>query len=79
MLQQKSAEFPTPLHLFQISAPGKCKVLNEAVKIANGDILAFLDDDVIVDADWLDATEELRRGFVEHPELDPAIVGLDRG
>ncbi|MBM2811217.1 MAG: Phthalate 4,5-dioxygenase [Chloroflexi bacterium] len=31
------------------------------------------------DADWLKSTEELRRGFVEHPELDPAIVGLDRG
>ena len=27
------------------------------------------------DADWLAATRELRRGFVEHPELDPAING----
>ena len=27
------------------------------------------------DADWLAATEGLRRAFVEHPELDPSIVG----
>jgi phthalate 4,5-dioxygenase oxygenase subunit len=27
------------------------------------------------DADWLAATESLRRGFVRHPELDPAITG----
>jgi hypothetical protein len=27
------------------------------------------------DADWLEATTELRKAFVEHPELDPAIAG----
>lgn len=27
------------------------------------------------DADWIEATEALRRAFVEHPELDLAIVG----
>ena len=26
-------------------------------------------------ADWLEATEDLRQAFVEHPELDPAISG----
>ncbi len=26
-------------------------------------------------ADWLQATEDLRKAFVEHPELDPAISG----
>jgi phenylpropionate dioxygenase-like ring-hydroxylating dioxygenase large terminal subunit len=32
---------------------------------------------VILDegADWVAETTELRRGYVEHPELDPAIVG----
>ena len=25
------------------------------------------------DADWLEATEHLRQGFVKHPELDPTI------
>ncbi len=27
------------------------------------------------DAEWLESTEELRRGFVKHPELDPTITG----
>jgi hypothetical protein len=27
------------------------------------------------DSDWLAATEELRKAFVDHPELDPSIVG----
>ena len=27
------------------------------------------------DADWLEATREVRRAFVDHPELDPSIVG----
>ncbi len=32
---------------------------------------------VILDegADWVEATTELRRAYVDHPELDPAIVG----
>jgi GT2 family glycosyltransferase len=58
MLQQASIDFPVPMRLFQIPAPGKCKVLNQAIKIANGEILAFLDDDVIVQADWLEALDK---------------------
>jgi nitrite reductase/ring-hydroxylating ferredoxin subunit len=27
------------------------------------------------DANWMAATEDLRRAFVDHPELDPSIVG----
>jgi hypothetical protein len=32
---------------------------------------------VILDegADWVEATRELRKAYVEHPELDPAVVG----
>jgi hypothetical protein len=26
-------------------------------------------------ADWVESTRELRRAFVEHPELDPSIKG----
>ena len=26
-------------------------------------------------ADWVEATRELRRAFVEHPELDPTLNG----
>jgi hypothetical protein len=27
------------------------------------------------EANWVEATRELRKAFVEHPELDPSIVG----
>ncbi|MGE5134900.1 MAG: Rieske 2Fe-2S domain-containing protein [Gemmatimonadota bacterium] len=27
------------------------------------------------DADWIEATKDLRRAYVDHPELDPAVVG----
>jgi phthalate 4,5-dioxygenase oxygenase subunit len=27
------------------------------------------------DADWIDATRELRHAYVAHPELDLAVVG----
>jgi len=26
-------------------------------------------------ADWIQATQELRKAFVEHPELDRAVAG----
>jgi GT2 family glycosyltransferase len=61
MLQQVRGDFPVPIRVFQISAPGKANVLNQVIKIANGDILAFLDDDVTVAADWLDAIDKFFR------------------
>jgi hypothetical protein len=27
------------------------------------------------DADWVEATQDLRQAYVDHPELDPAVVG----
>ena len=41
----------------------------EAYRVRSGS--AFLPDGV----DWLEATEELRKAFVEHPEIDLAITG----
>jgi phenylpropionate dioxygenase-like ring-hydroxylating dioxygenase large terminal subunit len=29
------------------------------------------------EADWIEATRELRQAFVDHPELDPAVVGAN--
>ena len=54
-LQSTGLSLPVPLRTFQISTPGKSRILNEAVRIAKGDLLFFLDDDVIVDRGWLDA------------------------
>jgi hypothetical protein len=41
----------------------------EAYRVRSGGV--FLPPD----ADWVDATRELRQAFVEHPELDPALNG----
>jgi glucosyl-dolichyl phosphate glucuronosyltransferase len=46
--------------------PGKCRVQNLAIKRASGDMLVFLDDDLIVAADYLDQVE---RFFTYHPEF----------
>ena len=89
VLRLISTDYPVPLRLFQIAAPGKCKVLNEAIRMAQGDVLAFLDDDVMVDAGWLSALANFfdqpsclaAQGTVRIPpeELkDPEIVRLER-
>ena len=31
------------------------------------------------DADWIEATRERRTAFMEHPDLDPSIVGIVSG
>jgi hypothetical protein len=41
----------------------------EAYRVRSGGV--FLPPD----ADWVEATRELRQAFVEHPELDPALNG----
>jgi GT2 family glycosyltransferase len=47
-------------------SPGKCRVQNLAIKRATGDILIFLDDDLIVAKDYVDQVE---RFFTYHPEF----------
>jgi len=46
--------------------PGKCRVQNLAIKRATGDVLIFLDDDLIVAKDYIDQVE---RFFTYHPEF----------
>jgi hypothetical protein len=41
----------------------------EAYRVRSGGV--FLPEG----ADWVEATRELRRAFVEHPELDPTLNG----
>jgi GT2 family glycosyltransferase len=56
-LHEVKKNFPVPLQLLQEPIPGKSRMLNRAVTLAKGDILAFLDDDVVVDHSWLKALE----------------------
>ncbi len=46
--------------------PGKCRVQNVAIAQASGDVLIFLDDDLVVAKDYL---EQVERFFVYHPEF----------
>ncbi len=46
--------------------PGKCRVQNAAIQRARGEVLVFLDDDLVLPPDYLDQVE---RFFTEHPEF----------
>jgi hypothetical protein len=50
--------FPVPLTLLTIQRSGKSAVMNETSRVAHGNVLAFLDDDVIVQANWLCAVQQ---------------------
>lgn len=46
---------------------GKSKALNNAFKLAHGDILVFTDDDCIASTNWLESVESY---YKNHPEID---------
>lgn len=66
--------FATELRVLGVATPGKSAALNGAVKSAAGDLIAFLDDDVIVDKTWLTAVS----GFFRCGEYQAAqgLIGL---
>jgi len=53
----RKTSFPTELILLNVSSPGKSAVLNQAIRRSTGEVLAFLDDDVVVDSSWLEEIE----------------------
>jgi GT2 family glycosyltransferase len=57
VLQEITSDFPVPITVIKVYKPGKSADINEAVRLANGQILAFLDDDVTTDRGWLEAVE----------------------
>jgi GT2 family glycosyltransferase len=57
VLQSMARKFPLPLVLLKVRKRGKSVVMNEASRMARGDVLVFLDDDVVVQANWLSAVE----------------------
>jgi GT2 family glycosyltransferase len=50
--------FPLPLTLLKVQQRGKSAVMNEASRAAHGNVLAFLDDDVVVQPNWLCAVQQ---------------------
>ena len=78
---------PAAVRTVKVSRPGKSAALNEALKLATGDVVAFLDDDVVVDKNWLAAIENFFRngkyqvgqGIIRLPapeKDDPEILKL---
>lgn len=63
-------------HIYD-SRPGKCRVQNVAIKRASGDILVFLDDDLIVAADYLDQVERFFTYRLEFAAMKGRIVPLE--
>lgn len=48
----------------RVRLKGAARARNEAIGLAGGDIIAFIDDDCTVDADWL---EQIARAFGRYP------------
>lgn len=53
--------FRTTVRVVKVTRSGKSAALNDAMKAATGDVIAFLDDDVVVDKSWLAAIENFFR------------------
>lgn len=60
-ITSKARCFRAAIRAVKVTRPGKSAALNDAAKAATGDVLAFLDDDVIVDKTWLTAVESFFR------------------
>jgi GT2 family glycosyltransferase len=63
--------------LLRTTSPGKSRALNEAIAVAKGDVLAFLDDDVVVDPAWLVALET-HFGKFSHLATQGAVLSPPR-
>lgn len=58
--------FPTTMRVLKVPRSGKSAAVNDAVHAATGNVLAFLDDDVVVDKTWLTSVEEFFQGGKYH-------------
>jgi glycosyltransferase involved in cell wall biosynthesis len=56
--ERLAASLPGQIKIIKVTRPGKSATLNEALRLASGDYVAFLDDDVVVDPDWLSSLED---------------------
>jgi len=48
-----NSKFPARFRYLFEAKPGKSNALNSAIRVSNCDVVAFMDDDVIVDSAWL--------------------------
>jgi glycosyltransferase involved in cell wall biosynthesis len=68
VVNEAAASFPVPLRYLFEGRQGKAVALNTAIEQASGEILAFTDDDALLERDWLDvagaALAETGGGYV---------------
>lgn len=57
LVTSMTKDFPVPLRVVKIARPGKSAAVNDAVKAVSSDLVAFLDDDVVIEKGWLLAVE----------------------
>jgi len=53
--------------------PGKCRAQNRTIPLTNGEIIAFLDDDVEVRPEWLESVEAFFKNY-PHDAMQGAIL-----
>ena len=53
VIEQMAPSYPVPLRYIHEEKPGKANALNHAMMEASGEVLAFTDDDVAIQASWL--------------------------
>ncbi len=86
-VNSKAGCFRVPVRTLKVTRPGKSAAINDALKLATGDVVAFLDDDVVVDKNWLAAVDSFFRsgkypvgqGIIRLPSPekdDPEILQL---
>lgn len=73
-VQSIIGNFPTRVQTLKVTRPGKSAAINDALALAHGNYVAFLDDDVIVDRNWLTSLH----GFFqkEHYQAGQGRIGL---
>lgn len=53
LIRAIARDFPSEIQILEVTRRGKSAAMNDALTLAHGDYIAFLDDDVIVDREWL--------------------------
>lgn len=67
VVESLKAESPVPLRYFRESRQGNAYARNAGVEQSAGAIVAYMDDDVSADQDWVHL---IREAFAQEPELD---------
>jgi len=76
VVERATRDLPADVKRITTIRPGKSAALNDALKVATGDYLAFLDDDVVADSGWLRAIDQY---FLENDyRVGQGKIGLSR-